>query len=433
MSSQRPPETVEIAPEPEVDFDCRSCGRSLEADGWLMPGMRPLAALSCPECGREFFGDFPSGHGLDSPTLLDAETGETTQFGRESPWFEKWLGESYADRSDEEVSVTVEGETDLDAPAFCNCLDALYGHALLKLLDVQRFADRDDIDVVVVVQSNLAWLIPDGVAATVTVDLPLGRGYEWNDRLATAFVDLAADWETVSLCRVDPHPHPSTFDIERYSSVEPMDNDTPWADPPVVTFVWRDDRCWSRLPPWAIVEDWLSNRLPIPVKGRDPFGIVGRRLDDASRYQQRRKVLALESAIRDRFPEVDFAVAGVAEPGRLPDRITDLRTNAPSVADEQRLCERYGRSNVVVGVHGSNMLLPSAHAGSTVELLPTRRWGNVLQDLVVSEADSYDGLYHTRLLPLSTGADEVAACVRSLIESRESFRETLSPTHRRER
>lgn len=215
MSAERPPEIVEMAPEQDISFDCPNCGAPLEPDGWLMPGMRALATLTCPGCGREFYGDFPSGHAIDSPTLLDTETGETTQFGRESPFFEKWLGESYADRSEEDVSVSVEGETDPEDPAFCNCLDALYGHALPKLLDVQRFVDCDNIDVVVVVQSNLAWLVPEGVAATVTVGLPLGRRYEWNDHVAAEFADIAAEWETVSLCRVDPHPDPSTFDIER--------------------------------------------------------------------------------------------------------------------------------------------------------------------------------------------------------------------------
>lgn len=62
-----------------------------------------------------------------------------------------------------------------------------------------------------------------------------------------------------------------------------MDNGSAWSEPPVVTFVWRDDRCWSRLPLWAIVKDWLSSRLPIPVKKQRAFGAVGGRLNGMSR------------------------------------------------------------------------------------------------------------------------------------------------------
>lgn len=128
-------------------------------------------------------------------------------------------------------------------PAVLNCLDALYGHALLKMLTVQRFIEKSARDVVVICQPNLRWLVPDDATAVVTVELPLDRGYEWNETLAAKFSDIFADYGNVALCSVDPHPHPSTFDIERYTGVEPFDFDGAWADPPTVTFVWRVDRC----------------------------------------------------------------------------------------------------------------------------------------------------------------------------------------------
>ena len=124
--------------------------------------------------------------------------------------------------------------------------------------------------------------------------------------------------------RRPPSPS-STFDIERYTGVEPFDFDGAWADPPTVTFVWRVDRCWSPLPPWAIVEGWVDERAPINIKASDPVNAVGSHLDDISRLLQRWKVLALDSELRKQLPDLDFAVAGVAEAGDLPDRITDLR------------------------------------------------------------------------------------------------------------
>jgi hypothetical protein len=425
MTVDAPTKLVDFGPVPGVSYDCPVCGHALTATGWHMPGMRPLAALSCDGCGHEYFGDLPAGNAMHAPTLLDRESGETYQPDGESYFFAKWLRESYDERTDKPVEVITEGLDGVEEPAVLNCIDALYGHALLKVFNVQQFVESADEDVVVVVQPNFEWLVPDAAAAVVTVDLPLGRGYEWNEALAAAFRDLFAEYEGLSLCCVDPHPHPSTFDIERYTGVEPLDVEQ-WPDPPVVTFVWRDDRCWSPLPPWAIVEDRLDERTPIELKGREPVDAVGKRLDDISRRIQRRKVLSLESSLRERFPDMTFVVAGVAKPGGLPERITDLRTPAPDEATERRLCQQYAGSTVVVGVHGSNMLLPSAHAGAAVELLSNRRWGNVLQDLVVRSEDAYDALYTTRLLPIGTAPDDLAACVGSLIDRYDSFRSTLS-------
>lgn len=425
MRPDQPGQVVEFGPVPDVAYDCPVCGHALTATGWHMSGMRPLASLSCDDCGREYFGDLPTGNAMHAPTLLAVESGETYQPDNESYFFAKWLRESYSDRTDDPVKVTTEGFGDIEEPAVLNCLDALYGHALLKVFNVQQFVKSAEENVVVVVQPNFRWLIPDEADAVITVNLSLGRGYEWNEALAAEFRDIFAEYDTLSLCCVDPHPHPSTFDIERYTGVDPLEMDE-WPDPPVVAFIWRDDRCWSPLPPWAIVEDWADERAPVELKGRKHVDAVGRRLDVASRWIQRRRVLSLESALRERFPELRFVVAGVAEPGELPERITDLRIPAPDEAAERRLCRQYAQSTVVVGVHGSNMLLPSAHAGAAVELLSQRRWGNVLQDLVVRSEDAYEALYTTRLLPIGTAPDDLAACVGSLIDGHSSFRTTLS-------
>lgn len=416
---------IELKPTPDVAYSCPRCKRSLTVDTWHMPGMRPLAMLTCASCGREFVGDLPSGNAVHAPTLLDRDSMEVFQPERESYWFGKWLRESYTDHMDKSVDISVKGMDTVDNPAVLNCLDALYGHALLKLLNAQRFVESTSADVVVITQPNFEWLVPDDVPAVITVNLPLCRGYEWNETLAAEFRTLFAAYDRVRLCCADPHPHPSTFDIHRYSGVYPHDIENGWRNPTKVTFVWRDDRCWSPLPPWAIVEDFLDERVPLNVKSNDFIGTVGSRIDSIARWIQKRRVLGLESVLREQIPTLDFAVAGIAESGGLPERITDLRLASPSDADERRLCERYAASSVVVGVHGSNMILPSAHAGAAVELVPERRWGNILQDLVVRNSDAYEAVYHTRLLSLGTSPESLAACIGSLIGDRDSFRSTL--------
>jgi len=47
-------------------------------------------------------------------------------------------------------------------------------------------------------------------------------------------------------------------------------------------------------------------------------------------------------------------------------------------------------------VHGSNMLLPSAHAGMTIDLMPDDRWGNFAQDISYQEDDVRMGSYRYR-------------------------------------
>ena len=56
----------------------------------------------------------------------------------------------------------------------------------------------------------------------------------------------------------------------------------------------------------------------------------------------------------------------------------------------------------MVGVHGSNMLLPTAHAAGCIEVLPYDRYGNIVQDVSVR--------YHDRMqLFLYRFVDEFAS------------------------
>src|SRR5262249_4871053 len=164
---------IRLHPVPEAEFTCPACGRELRADDWYVPGMRTLAELTCPGCGRRYFGDLPSGFGLQYPMLLDRETGEVHDPAG-VPWFADLLGRSYAERTSAPLPLEVEVHRPLERPILLDCLDGLYGHALLKLLNAQYYLDHGpDFDLVVLLPRWLRWLAPAGAAAVWTVDLPL--------------------------------------------------------------------------------------------------------------------------------------------------------------------------------------------------------------------------------------------------------------------
>jgi hypothetical protein len=192
--------------------------------------------------------------------------------------------------------------------------------------------------------------------------------------------------------------------VERFTRVRPF-SIREWEktlDRPTITFIWRDDRIWCGTR--------AENIMKFLKK-------IGRRvgLFQNMTFMQKRRVIGLANAIKRDFPGMDFAVAGIGSPGGLPEWITDLRTMKIDGETERRWCERYAKSHVVIGVHGSNMLLPSAHAGTVIELLPFDRWGNMLQDLLFRDIDGREMLYLYRLIPCSASPGEVAGSAMSLL------------------
>ncbi len=399
-----------------ISTACPYCGTTLDERGFLIPGMRNLADYYCLRCGGGYYGDLPSGQGLFTPILLDRKTGAVFD-NDNAAWFSGWLADSYKQRNDKPLGFEERKFSDIkEKVILLNCLDTLYGHSLLKLLNAQYYLDfLPDFSLIVIVPPFLEWLLPEGVAEAWIVDLPLRRGTEWNDWLAGEIARRLEAFSEVFLSVAFSHPHPADFDIERFTRVAPFALEKFGESPknPVITLIWREDRLWESENTIKAADFAKLKRLFGSIENR----IVG----------QTRKIIDFAECLRKEFPELDFAVAGLGKTGEFPSWITDLRLTELNPEAERRWCARYAASHTVVGVHGSNMLLPSAHAGSVIELLGAERQGNFLQDILFrGDGDARETLFRYRFVPPSTAPEVLARMVSDLLRY-EDFRRLMSP------
>jgi hypothetical protein len=416
---------IPLHPHPEAEHDCPYCGVRLMVSDWLMPGMRALAELRCADCRREFYGDLRTGQALYTPMLLEKATG-VVHDAHGVEWFAGWLRNSYSQRVNVAIPFAVREARPISRPVvLLNCLDTLYGHSLLKLLNAQHYLDcRPEFDLVLIIPSALAWMVPDGAAQTWVVGLPLHRGTEWNDWLAHEIRRRVAAFESASLSIALSHPRPRDYDIERFTRVRPF----PLGDwgtrlvKPRVTFACRDDR------QWAAASDLTARR---PLRRR--LSQLSRGQATALPVEQSSLVSELAETLRSEWPSLDFTVTGLAgrtPAGDLPTWVEDLRLSQMDEEAERLWCRRYAASHVVVGVHGSNMLLPSGHAGSVVELIGPERWGNFTQDILFRQSDDCrEMFFRYRFMPGTTSPREVAQVITSLLRGREGFRQLMNANH----
>jgi hypothetical protein len=388
----------------------------LQVLGWYIPGMRNLADLRCASCRREFYGDLSAGQAFYTPMLLEKETGVVHDpHGVE--WFAGWLRDSYARRTTVPLQFNVEGRaTGARRAVLLNCLDTVYGHTLLKLLNAQFYLDRHpDVDLILLIPSFLKWMTPEGAAQVWTIDLPLGRGIEWNDWLAQEVKSRLEVYETVSLSVALSHPRPEAYDIERFTHVKPFPLDE-WKTRlarPTVTFIWREDRLWHDPTAHTSQRAGKIRRLLNP--------------EVTPLIEQQKRMVAFAESLRVELPPLDFAVAGLGRPVDLPGWMTDMRQIKIDSGVEREWCERYAASHLVVGVHGSNMLLPSAHAGSVVELIGPERWGNFLQDILFRTGDAREMFFRYRFLPLFTTPATLSQLSNSMLRGYPGFHHLMNP------
>jgi hypothetical protein len=126
------------------------------------------------------------------------------------------------------------------------------------------------------------------------------------------------------------------------------------------------------------------------------------------------------SLILRKLPNADFWVVGLGTTGNFSGYARDERTHIINDSVERDWCSVYAHSHIVIGVHGSNMLLPTAHAAGCVEILPEDRYGNIVQDISVRYPDRRQ-IYFYRFADQFAGAKTVANKAFSIIDNFDIF------------
>ena len=389
---------IQIKPNIDYTSSCPHCAGVLDPVEIVWQGIHVCVRAACRGCERRIVEDLAIGHAIDGTYQVDVDAGLLFGPAPRRPWFGEPLLRSLRSPESGEVPFRVTRFFETKNVVILNCLDFLYGHSLLKLLNAEGLlANASSLGVVVIVPRFLAWLVPDGVAETWVVDLPLPRALGFHTDLHEKIRRECERFETVYVSRALSHPR--NFHIEKFTRVPKHDFA---AAPPRVTFVWREDRTWTNRPLVAAA----LRRLGL---GR----VVA--------HWQRRRVVALFERLRKALPEAAFGVAGLGTSGRFPQWIADDRTSKYTDDVERRHCEIYSQSRLVIGVHGSNMLLPSGLAGLTIDLVPDDRWGNYAQDVLYQEPDSRMAAYRYRYLPIDVSVDLLAQIARWQVSDYDEF------------
>ena len=382
-------EPFALRPLPGSGGSCPRCAGPLAVIALRVAGWRSLLEGRCPRCGHRYAQDLPAGHGLVYPATLDIATGETLDAGG-AAWFSGPL-RAYWERPDgAAVSFEVIRREAVSRVTLLNCLDPVYGHSLLKLLNAGRHLVRDQ-GLVVLAPAALEPLVPPSVAELWRVDEAPARFGSYLLELEERVEAELARFDAVVLSPAYPHPHPSTYRLADHLAGVSARR----AGDPTVVLSLRDDRTWGR-----------------------------------TRREQGLKVRSLCRRLRARFPDVAVAAVGVGGAHALPPEILDLRRSRPTAEDERAWLALLRGADLAIGVHGSNMLLPSGLARATIELLPRFRYEAVLQATLVNEEDPLAALAAHRFVPgndrLSDVSGElVARLATGMLAERERFAQLM--------
>lgn len=387
---------IEIKPNLKHQSACPYCKTILKPQKVLWMGMNIGVESVCQHCDRPIMDELRIGHAAKAPYSIDLQKGVVFC---EDPddFLAKPALQALQHPKSEPLEIRKEVFKQCDRVIILNCIDFLYGHSLLKLLNIQRHLENNpDLGLIVIVQKFLRWMVPEGVAEVWTVPYSLknGRNYylsfaEFVDRELERFKEVYVS---------ESYSHPSQYDITKFTRVPKHDFTRKDYR---ITFVWREDRLWGNYFLYRVCRKLNLLALPLGI--------------------QNQKVVRLFQKLREELPDAKFTVAGLGKRTTFPDWIADFRVHQFDEKTEQQTCQIYSESRLVIGIHGSNMLLPSGHAGMTIDMMMEDRWGNFAQDILYQEKDPRLASFRYRYVPLKTSLPTLVSMASEMFRRYSEF------------
>lgn len=399
---------IEVKPHPYNTFTCPECKyEHPETRDMLVEGVHVMGDCRCRKCGFEFYQMLPVGLTVDFPLAYGKHNAKLYDGG--NAWVSIGLLKYLRTVKNGEIAIEKIVYKECRQVIILNALDFLYGHTLLKLLNVQYHLDHQkDLGVVVIIPKIFQWLVPKGCAEVWIADVKLSELYFRHEAINNFISAQLKRFDKIYLSRAYSHPDFTSIDISRFTGVVPFDVEKFSKTPTHVTFVLREDR-------W-----WHENRLTFPLYQ------VLRKLkllkwgNTFLANRQNRLVKKTIQHIKKELRGATFTIVGLGDTGSFEGYATDERNTKINPVTETAWCKIYARSHVVFGVHGSNMLLPTALAAGCVEILPEERYGNMVQDIAVRYADRRQ-LFFYRFLDQYCKPKTVALHIIAIINYYDTF------------
>jgi len=388
---------IEIKPNIEHRSHCPYSGKVLKPVKVLWQGTHVCVLSESPD-GGEIIEELRIGHAAKTPYQIDlAKKAIFSGDKYAEELLAKPLLNSLQNPQTEQLEISQEIFKSYQRVIILNCVDYLYGHSLLKLLNAQRHLESNpDLGLIVIVQKFLRWMVPDGVAEVWTVPISLKNGQDYYPSFAEFVEKQSQRFEEIYLS--ETYSHPSRFDITKFTRVPKHSFDD--REKVQITFIWREDR--------LLINSFLF-RVLRKVK-----------LLQIALAIQNWKVQQLFEKIRSKLPEAKFVVAGLGTKTKFPQWIEDCRVERFNETTEKETCQIYSESRLVIGLHGSNMLLPSGLAGMTLDLIENR-WGNFAQDVLYQEKNPRLASFRYRYLPSQVSPDILANIATQMIQTQSDF------------
>ena len=213
---------IKIKPVINYTTACPYCNGKTTTSRVIWQGIHIGVVSSCVTCQVEIVADLPVGQAQFTPYQLNVAKNEIFGDACALKWFGRPFLESLRNPYEHyPITIQVEKRRNIRDVVILNCIDYLYGHSLLKLLNADAYQKMDqNVGLVVIVPSFLRWMVPNYVAEIWVVNIPLSKAKNYFPKLNEEIQHQLTRFNQVYVSLA--HSHPINFDIVNFTGVKPF-------------------------------------------------------------------------------------------------------------------------------------------------------------------------------------------------------------------
>lgn len=387
---------VKIASDNYTDF---------AVDELLFLGMRTLAISN--QQGLLQYRTIPIEHTAMFPVFFN-QSGSQFQFEERSRiWLAQPLYDSMFKHESVQAIFKVEKLKESSKVIILNCLDACYGHALDKLFNAQRHLEvHSEYGLVVIIHPSMRQLVPDGIVEVWKVEVPFSAFEMRIEGFDEFFKSEIKRFDQVQLSKAAMYLDYSKIDISIFTKCKSFPEEKFHIKPIQIVFVLREDRFW-------LINSW--NQFLYLVATR--FKLM-RYLKGYFVSIQNRNFRKLAKRLKKSMGDMKLIAVGLGKTVSLGKNIDDKReTLSEYLKYESERDQLYATSHLVIGVHGSHLLIPTALAGSFISLLPDYKIEGYSEDFMPRYENIQKQVLLGRFLPSAISTKTLSEHIHKMIGS----------------
>ncbi len=346
----------------------------------------------------------PFGHASHFPVSAPQSDLHTKVLPQLPAWYGRLVASSQDPLLAKELKVYKESLRSVGpAVLILNCLDNCYGHVIWKMLNAERHLKNDShLDLILIIPTQMKWLVPAGVAELWLVECNLNQ-LQFSIKNFDEWVKNELErFQAVFLSKTFVHLDHHAINLKAFHKTDAFNLQHFAEKPPVITFVLRENRFW-------LSHNWQDFLYRVGVKIKKPKWFKSYFI-----RKQNNLVKKTIKNIKIVFPNLDCYAIGLGKTGSLLSADRDFRSNEINQNIEKKWCDIAAKSHIIIGIHGSHMIIPTSLAGGFINILPAYKTDNMVEDIAYREA-SREAMFLGRFLTGAASSKLVSRHVISMI------------------